>query len=261
MNAMDTKPSDTKSFLTVDEQPLSLRQCLRYLQTSGKLQGFLGDILRQYVLEQEQENREDLEISPAVIEQSVIDFRLQQQLTDPNVFQEWLNRNGLDYATFHSQISSNFKVEKLKQVVTEPKLQEYFIERKVFLDRVVLSRIIVENLEVAEELKIQIKEGASFEELAKEHSIADDRIANGMMGPVSRGTMPDEIRAAIDAANPGDLVGPLEIENRWALFRLEQVMPATLENNQLQQMLQNELFDRWIAEKIQKMTVKLQVGE
>jgi parvulin-like peptidyl-prolyl isomerase len=252
---------DAKSFITVDEQPLSLRQCLRYLQTSGKLQGFLGDILRQYVLDQEITTREDLDISPAVIEQAVVDFRLQQQLTDPQVFQDWLNRNGLDYATFHSQISSNFKVEKLKLVVTEPKLQEYFIERKVFLDRVVLSRIIVENQELAEELQIQVKEGANFEELAREHSVADDRIANGMMGPVSRGTMPDTIRAAIDAASPGDLVGPLELENRWALFRVEQVLPATLENVQLQQMLQNELFDRWIAEKIQKMTVKLQVGE
>lgn len=252
---------DTKAFLTIDEQPLSLRECLRYLQTSGKLQGFLGDILRQYVLEQEMKTREDLDINPAVIEQAVVDFRLQQQLTDPNAFQEWLQRNGLDYAAFHNQISSNFKIEKLKFVVTEPRLQEYFIERKVFLDRVVLSRIIVENQELADELKMQIQEGASFEELAREHSIADDRIANGMMGPVSRGTMPDSIRAMIDAANIGDLVGPLEIEQRWALFRVEQALPATLENQSLRQVLINELFDRWLAEKIQKMNVKLQVTE
>jgi parvulin-like peptidyl-prolyl isomerase len=250
---------DAKTFLTVDEQPISLRECLKYLQTSGKLQGFLGDILRQYVLEQELTNREDLEINPAVVEQAVIDFRIQQQLTDPGVFQEWLNRNGSDYSTFHNQITSNFKSEKLKSVITEPKLQEYFIERKVFLDRVVLSRIIVENQELADELKIQIQEGTSFEQLAQEHSIADDRVSNGMMGPVSRGTMPDNIRAAIDSSNPGDLVGPIAIENRWALFRVEQVLPATLDNAQLKQVLQNELFERWLAEKIQKMAVKLQV--
>jgi parvulin-like peptidyl-prolyl isomerase len=250
---------DAKTFLTVDEQPITLRECLKYLQTSGKLQGFLGDILRQYVLEQELANREDLEINSAVVEQAVIDFRIQQQLTDPAVFQEWLNRNGSDYSTFHNQITSNFKSEKLKSAITEPKLQEYFIERKVFLDRVVLSRIIVENQELADELKIQIQEGTSFEQLAQEHSIADDRVSNGMMGPVSRGTMPDNIRAAIDSSNPGDLVGPIAIENRWALFRVEQVLPATLDNAQLKQVLQNELFDRWLAEKIQKMAVKLQV--
>lgn len=250
---------DAKAFLTVDEQSITLRECLKYLQTAGKLQGFLGDILRQHLLEQEIANREDLEISPAVIEQAVIDFRLQQQLTDPKVFQEWLNRNGSDYSTFHNQINSNFKIEKLKSVIADAKLQEYFIERKVFLDRVVLSRIIVENQELADELKIQIQEGTSFEELAQEHSIADDRISNGMMGPVSRGTMPDMIRAAIDSAEPGDLVGPIEIEQRWALFRVEQVIPATLDNQQLRQTLQTELFDRWLSEKIQKMTVKLQV--
>lgn len=250
---------DAKAFLTVDDHPLTLKECLRYLQTSGKLQGFLGDVLRQYTLEQEIATRSDLDINPAVIEQAVIDFRLQQQLTDPKVFQEWLNRNGSDYSTFHNQITSNFKTEKLKSVVTESKLQEYFIERKVFLDRVVLSRIMVDNQELADELKIQIQEGTSFEQLAQEHSLADDRISNGMMGPVSRGTMPDKIRAAIDSANPGDLVGPIEIENRWALFRVEQVLPATLDNPQLKQALQNELFERWLAEKIQKMSVKLQV--
>jgi parvulin-like peptidyl-prolyl isomerase len=250
---------DVKAFLTVDEQSITLRECLKYLQTAGKLQGFLGDILRQYVLEQEIATREDLDINPAVIEQAVIDFRLQQQLTDPKVFQEWLKGNGSDYSTFHSQINSNFKIEKLKSVIADAKLQEYFIERKVFLDRVVLSRIIVENQELADELKIQIQEGTSFEELAQEHSISDDRISNGMMGPVSRGTMPDTIRAAIDSAELGDLVGPIEVEQRWALFRVEQVIPATLDNQQLRQTLQNELFERWLAEKIQKMTVKLQV--
>ena len=86
-------------------------------------------------------------------------------------------------------------------------------------------------------------------------------MVNGMMGPVSRGTLPDAIRAQIDAANPGDLLGPIELENRWGLFRVEQKMDATLDDVQLQQALRNELFERWIAEKIQKMTVKLQVGE
>jgi parvulin-like peptidyl-prolyl isomerase len=252
---------DSKAFLTVDDQPLSLRQCLTYLQTSGKLQPFLGDILRQYILEQEINSREDLAINPAVIEQAVVDFRLQQQLTDPKVFQEWLTRNGADYSAFHGQIASNFKVEKLKILVTEEKMQEYFIERKVFLDRVVLSRIIVEDKEVADELKLQIKEGASFEQLAREHSVADDRFTNGMMGPVSRGTMPDTIRSAVDSANPGDLIGPLELESRWALFRLEQILPATLDDAKLKQALQTELFERWLADKVQKTTVKLQVTE
>jgi parvulin-like peptidyl-prolyl isomerase len=252
---------DSKALLIVDDQPLSLRQCLRYLQATGKLQGFIGDILRQYVLEREIETRADLDVPSALVEQAVVDFRLQNQLTDAKAFQDWLIRNGTNYELFHNQITNSFKLEKLKAQIVEARLQEYFIERKLVLDRVVISRIVVDSKELAEELHSQISEGASFEQLAREYSKADERIANGMMGAVSRGTMPDVLRAAIDSAHPGDLVGPMQIENYWAIFRVEQFIPATLEDNQLKQALQNELFERWIAEKLQAMTVKLQVNE
>ncbi|HEY9616865.1 MAG TPA: peptidylprolyl isomerase [Microcoleaceae cyanobacterium] len=252
---------ESKALLIVDEQPLTLRQCLKYLQMGGKLQPFIGDILKQYVIERELETRQDLDINQATVEQAVVDFRLQQKLTDPKSFQEWLNRNGTTYELFHSQIVNGFKLEKLKNQIAESRLQEYFIERKLLLDRIVLSRIVVASKELAEELHTQINEGANFEQIAREYSTADERVANGMMGPVSRGTLPDVLRAAIDSANPGELVGPIAVENYWAIFRVEQFLPATLEDGQLRQALQNELFERWLAEKIQTMTVKLQVSE
>ncbi|MBD2776836.1 peptidylprolyl isomerase [Iningainema tapete] len=251
---------ETLPFLTVDDQPLSWQRAVKYLQTSGKLGQFVGEILRQYTIEQEIQTREDIDISPALTEQAIIDFRLKNQLTDPQQFQEWLKNNGTDYATFHNSVNLNFKIEKLKEVITQPKLPEYFIERKIYLDRVVVSRIIVNNRELAEELHAQIEEGASFEQLAREYSLAQDKIVNGMMGPISRGTMPDKLRAAIDVANPGDLVGPIEIEESYGLFRLEQFLSASLEDTQLKQALENELFEKWLAEKIQKLTVKLQVN-
>lgn len=249
----------SEAFLTVDDQPISLAQALKYLQSSGKLQPFIGEILRQYMIKQELQTREELDINPAVIEQAVIDFRLQSQLSEPKVFTEWLANNRTDYASFHQQIASGFKLEKLKTLVTEPKIQEHFIKRKLFLDRVVLSRIIVDNQELAEELRSQTQEGAAFEDLAREYSIADDKIVNGMMGPVVRGTMPDVLRAAVDVASQGDLVGPLEIEGRWILFQVGKFLPASLEDSQTKQSLQNELFEQWLAEKFQKLTVKLQV--
>lgn len=251
---------ESLSFLLVEGQPVSIKQAVKYLQASGKLGQFIGDILRQRVIEQEIQMRDDIEISPALTEQAIIDFRLKNQLTDPQRFQEWLKNNGTDYGTFHTSVAFGFKLEKLKAAITQAKLQEYFIERKIFLDRVVVSRIIVDNRELAEELQAQIEEGANFEQLAKEYSQADDRIVNGMMGPVSRGTMPDTLRAAVDVTPPGKLVGPLELDGRYGLFRVEQFLPASLEDTQLQQALQNELFEKWLAEKIQKLTVKLQVN-
>lgn len=245
-------------FLLVDEQPIYLTQALKCLQSSGKLQPFILEILRQNILEQEIQTRDDLDIGPGVLEQAVIDFRLEQQLINPKSFQEWLISNSLDYPTFYNQIAFRFKLEKLKDQVTQPKIQEYFIERQIFLDRVVLSRIVVTDKELAEELRSQVLEGARFEQLAQEYSSTDDRIVNGMMGPVSRGQLPDTLRDLVALASPGELIGPIEIENSYCLFRVEQFLPASLEG-QLKLDLVNQLFEQWLGEKLQKLTIKLQV--
>jgi parvulin-like peptidyl-prolyl isomerase len=251
---------ESSPFLTVNNQEIALAEVVKYLQISGRLGNFISDVLRQYVIEQEINTRTDIEISSALIEQTIIDFRLKNQLTDQQKFQEWLINNGTDYTTFHTSITFSFQLEKLKALVTESKLPEYFIERKIYLDRVVLSRILVDSRELAEELQTQIEEGASFEQLAKEYSLADEKVFNGMMGPISRGTIPDILRGAVDATIPGKLINPIEIEGRFALFRLEQILPASLEDPQLKQSLQNELFEKWLGEKIQNLTVKIQVN-
>lgn len=250
----------SEPFLTVDDQPISLAQAVRYLQIGRKFDAFIGEILRQFVIDREQQSRSDVQVSSAAIEQAVIDFRLERKLTDPKQFQDWLAGNGMTYDAFHDQIAAGFKLQNLRDSVTASKLQEYFIERKVFLDRVVLSRIILADKELAEELKSQIVEGASFEQLAREYSLTDDRIVNGMVGPVSRGTMPDILRTVVDEAQPGDIVGPLGMEERWGLFRVEEFLPASLDDPQLRQSLQDELFERWLAEKMQQMPIRLQVG-
>ncbi|MEM9447351.1 MAG: peptidylprolyl isomerase [Cyanobacteria bacterium P01_E01_bin.6] len=249
-------------FLTIDEQPVSLADAIRYLQLGRKFDGFIGEILRQFVLEKEIASRDDLDVGSAVIEQAIIDFRLQRQLTEPQKFQDWLASNGMNYEGFHQQVAMGFRTKQLKETVAGAKLQEYFIERKVYLDRVVLSRIIVDDKELAEELKTQIAEQtATFEQLARDYSVTDDRIVNGMVGPVSRGSMPDLLRVAIDEASQKDVVGPIGMEDRWGLFRIEELLPASLEDDRLKQSLLDELFEQWLAEKMQNLPIKLQVGE
>jgi parvulin-like peptidyl-prolyl isomerase len=250
----------TQAFLSVNDQAISLPRALQYLQSSGRLNGFIGDILRQHILEQELEKLEETDGDSTAIEQTILDFRLQNQLTVPAAFQSWLQENGMDYNAFRNKVVDGLKLERLKVATTEPKLQEYFVERKLFLDRVVLSRIVTENQDQAEELKTQLDEGTSFEMLAREYSLTDDRLVNGMLGPVSRGSLPDAIRAMVDTAVPGQVLGPIAVdEGRFCLFRLEQVLPASLNDTQLQQLLRNELFDRWVNEKLQLLQVQLQL--
>ena len=247
------------AFLRVDRQPISLGQALEYLQTSGKLGSFVGEILRQYVLERELETRREQEVDSTTVEQSINNFLQKNQLLEPEKFEQWLTDEGIDYETFCQQIVEGIRFQKLIAEVTEPKLQEYFIDKKLFWDRVVLSRLVVEGKELAEELKCQVlEEGAKFEQLVQEYSLTGDRVVNGMMGTLSRGKLPDVLRSAIDSANPGDLVGPIEIQERWCLLRLEKVLPASLADEKLKKALQEEIFEDWLAEQIQKMRIQME---
>lgn len=251
--------SESSLFLSANEQSLTLGQVLKYLESSGRLESFLWAIIRQHIIEQELQTRQDLVISSDVIDQVVIDFRLNNQLTDYERFQQWLASEGIDSTAFRQQIAFNLKLERLKTIVTKPNIREYFIERKLFLDRVVLSRLVVEEKSLAQELKSQVVEdNARFEQLAQEYSVTEERIFNGMMGAVSRSTMPAILRSAVDLANVGDLLGPLEIQGLWYLIRVEKFLDAALDE-QLEQQLQDELFEKWLDDKIQAMNVNLEV--
>ena len=247
------------SFLSINNQPISVAQALAYLRATDDLQPFLLKIIRQHILETELQTHDDLEIDPTIIEQTIIDFRLENQLNNPDGFQEWLKTQSLSYPEFRHQIASRLKIEKLKMEVTKLKLEEYFNANKTLLDQIALSRIVVADKDFALSLKNQILEEVSrFEPLAREHSLTDDRLANGRMEPLSLGQIPDQIRDYVATAKLGELIGPLEIDGRYALLRVEQFLPVSLEGS-LKQQLQEQLFDQWLQEKAEKLTIKMHI--
>jgi uncharacterized protein (DUF736 family) len=55
------------------------------------------------------------------------------------------------------------------------------------------------------------------------------------------------------------MIGPVKIENRWCLFRVEEFIEVSLDDPKVKQRLQNELFERWVNEKLKTLTVKMQI--
>ncbi|NEP78099.1 MAG: peptidylprolyl isomerase [Okeania sp. SIO3C4] len=253
---------ESKPLLTIGEEQLSWGQGLRYLQASGKLQSFVTEIVRQYVIEKEMQSREDINVSPAVIQQAMIDFRLQRKLEDQQKFQEWLEQNRINYNALESQIENSFKLKRLKDSVTAEKIEAYFNERKAGLDYVILSRIVVEDKELADALRRKIlEEGGRFEDLAKEYSVTNDKNFNGIMGAVSLSSLPEDLRNSVNTANPGDILGPFQTNKFWSLFRLEQLQGASLDNPEIRKKLDGELFERWVSEKLQDNKITLHVND
>lgn len=248
------------NFITINQtETLSLADAFRLLQRSGELDGFISGILKQYVLERELQTNPAVAIPQTDIEQQVLTFRKENELLDSFAFQDWLESEGLDMDLFYAQIANELGIQKLQEHLAEGRLQEYFIERKLFLDRVILSRIVVEESELAAELYSQLVDGASFEGLAREYSLTEDRYMNGMFGFMARGSLPDTLRAMLDVSVPGSVLEPLELEGNWYIFRYEHTMPATLDDPTIRQALLDELLERWLMQTLQSLSVDIQV--
>lgn len=248
------------SFLTINNHTLSLKQAISYLKTSGKLGLFLAEILRQYLIEYEIEEFKGLSIDESKIEQSIINFRITNRLTDSQDFQVWLSGNQISYEDFRKGVTSDLKLEILKSQIAEPKLEEYFNNQKSVLDRVVISRLILDSQEKAQSLKQKILEDRTqFEALVREYSLTDDRFSNGMMGAIPKGQIPNILRTELELANPGDILGPFEMEDRHGLFRVEIFIPASLEDENLKEELKNQIFEEWLQSKIKNFDIRLNV--
>ncbi|MDY6939213.1 MAG: peptidylprolyl isomerase [Cyanobacteriota bacterium] len=251
---------EPEKFLSIGDRSISLRQAIGYLRASGDLPRFLQKILHQHVLAETLESEESVEIEPSTIEQAMLDFRLQNRLNDREQFDRWLASQGMSYDEFRERIITALKVEQLKIDRVASKAQAYFEQNKPLLDRVILSRVVVADLAVAQELREKILAGAlSFEAAAKERSLTNDRTFNGLMGTIPMGQLPEPVRDRLLGNDPGNIVGPLETEGRYALLRIEQWLPATFEGDTKRQ-IQDRLFDAWVQEQLQNRKIQLHLN-
>ena len=64
---------------------------------------------------------------------------------------------------------------------------------------------------------------------------------------------------ALDTVQPGAVIGPLPVADGWALHVFEEEAPASLEDGAMRQALRDELFERWIGEQLERLTVEITV--
>lgn len=251
---------EAEKFLSIDDRSISLRQAIAYLRSVGELPRFLQKILHQHVLEQEIQSRSDLEIAPTQVEQAMVNFRLQNKLTEQAQFEDWLKSQGMKYAEFRDRVEIALKQEKLKIDTVSTSVEEHFTQNKALFDRVILSRIVVAAPEMATQLKAQLLDGtSSFETLAKTHSLTEDRSVNGLMGAIATGQLPPAIRTQIQDKKVGEIVGPFQVEGRYMLLRIEEWLPTSLDEP-LKRQLQDKFFEQWIQEKLKDKQIQLHLN-
>jgi peptidylprolyl isomerase len=109
-----------------------------------------------------------------------------------------------------------------------------------------VSHIVLDSEAKAKEMLAVLGDDPdSFEELAREHSIADTRQQGGLIGKVLRGSLRSDVEAKVFNAAAGGLLGPFTLGDRTAfeIFRVNARHPARLDedtNTEVRRLLREE---------------------
>lgn len=178
-------------------------------------------------------------------------FDAKNQLTTAAARQAWLKHYGMTGEQLEAVAIRELKIAKFKQATWGHKLESYFLDGKSQLDQVIYSLIRTQNFEVAQELyfRIQAKE-QTLAELAKEYSQGPEALTGGLLGPIELGQLQPTLAKLLAVSQPGQLWPPTRLGQWHMIVRLEQLIPARLDDTMRQRLL-DHLFETWMTEQIE----------
>lgn len=203
----------------------------------------------------------DIELAEEEKLKALYDFRAQNKLISDEDLARWQQENNMPHDRMAEIATRPVKLEKFKQQTFAKKLENYFMEQKGRLDRVVYSLIRVSDEGLAQEIYYRIEEGeATFAEMAQEYSEGPEAKTQGILGPVPVNQPHPFIAKMLSVSQPGQLWAPRAIANWFIIVRLEQAIPAQLDDNMRRQLL-DEMFNGWLKQQVDALGEPTVVNE
>jgi putative peptide maturation system protein len=236
----------------VPDTQLSLGGFLKKLRGNGRLRPLLRAALAEQLM-QAQARQAGLSVTTEELQTAADAFRRTNGLHTVADTRAWLTSRGLSEADFEAGLEEELLANKLRQHLTAAAVEDHFRSHQAEYDRLRVTLLVVPRLDLAEELASAVREdGRTLAEAATQHGL---RL---IQGERFRKQLHSALADALTAAREGDLVGPVVTPHGFALAVVAARVPAALDGA-IRRRIENELFDRWLAEKLGKATFQLEL--
>ncbi len=161
-----------------------------------------------------------------------------------------------------AQAAMQKAVEGLK--ISDEEAKKFYDSNPVMFkqpERVHARHILVSGDEELAKVQSELKDGKSFDVVAKEYSRDPGSAANGGdLGEFPRGMMvPEFEKAAFELKNPGDVSEPVKTQFGWHIIKLEERIPeSVMPFEQVKDRLTNELKDQKTQQVLQDKAKELE---
>lgn len=235
--------------VSIDDKVFSTEDFIRLLKLSGRFDGLMEDILKDQ-LTVHSARKAGIQLSEEEIQERADQFRRAHGLHRAKETVEFFDALGVTVDEFESFITDMLYQEKMmEQVASEEAIQNYFQLNSPKFDSIEISHIVMDSEDAAKEMLSVIDDDPDcFEEMAREHSIADTSQQGGYIGRVMRGSLSGEVEAKVFNAAQGELLGPFPSGDgsEYEIFRVDAKNPAQLDDDATEE-IRRLLHNEWLA--------------
>jgi parvulin-like peptidyl-prolyl isomerase len=198
-------------------------------------------LLRQYAA------RTGVTVSDDELQLAADELRYDRNLESVEKTHQWMKSRNQTPLSLQTAVEDMLRRNKVRSAIPDVELAKYFAEHQSQYQTVQLYSIRVSSKDKASELLSQIQDsGANFHALAMEHSEDEKtRHLGGYVGNLARGEMTGEIEAAVFAAKPGQVIGPVKTDNGYNLFKVASVNKPTFDD--MKQKVRSAVFENLLA--------------
>jgi foldase protein PrsA len=222
----DRQVAQVKSALEANGQDFSTVEGKKVLKDVKEkvLEAMISDKL---ILQQAK--KDNVALQEGEFEQAISD--LEQYHGGKDALETYLKQQGFDRESFETlvqeQLIMNHFKEKLTShiKVTDEEVKKYYDDNKAMFElpapEIRASHILVDTENEAKRLLAEIKNGADFDELAKEHSKdPGSKELGGDLGYFAKGKMVPEFERAAFALKPGEISDVVKSEHGYHIIKV-----------------------------------------
>jgi peptidylprolyl isomerase len=246
------------TIVKIDGDAIDVAEFMRTLRLTGQFEGLVEQLVRDR-LTVRGARKQGIHVSAEEIQARGDEFRRVRGLhraSDTNKFLDAL-RVSLD--EFEAFITDGLYQDKMMQrVCSEEAVEAYFKLNSPRFDSIEVSHIVLDAEGKAREMVSVLGDDPdSFEEMAREHSVADTRDHGGLIGKVLRGSLRTDVEAKVFNAAVGELLGPFASADRSAfeIFRVNARHPAWLDDDTATE-VRRLLREEWLRARAQEHVIQ-----
>lgn len=223
-------------------------EIITFLKREMNLKNVCRQIVCDKIIEQAAASR-SITVTPEEIQTEGEEIRRAKRLEKAADTLAWLQEEISSIEEWEIAIEKHLLSQKVAEELFESEVEAHFAQNRLNFEQLIVYQITVPYQRLAQEIFYQIEEEEiCFYEAAHLYNIdAQIRYVCGYQGKINRWSCDPDIAATLfrDPIPLGELLGPIQTEEGYHLFKVEEYIQAELTPERRQEII-DKLFKQWL---------------